>query len=60
MSEAEQAASSSTPGLAAGGDIAEKFRVANEKKAAGDEAFKKGDVGAGECALTAMSCDVGS
>ncbi|KAI0719342.1 TPR-like protein [Cerioporus squamosus] len=46
MSEAEQAGSSSTPGLAAGGDIAEKFKVANEKKAAGDEAFKKGDVGA--------------
>ena len=51
MSETEQAASSSTSGLAAGGDIGQKFQLANEKKAAGDEAFKKGDVNAGTSAI---------
>ncbi|KAI0787610.1 hypothetical protein C8Q74DRAFT_1252825 [Fomes fomentarius] len=43
MSEAEQA-TSPTPGLSAGGDVADKFNTAKEKKAAGDEAFKHNDI----------------
>ena len=31
-------------GLAAGGDVVEKFKVAETMKASGDEAFKKGNI----------------
>ena len=45
MSEAE---ASTTPGLSASGDVGDKFNVAKERKAAGDEAFKNNDLAAGE------------
>ena len=35
------------PKLAGGGDIGEKFNVAKEKKAQGDEAFKNSDLATG-------------
>ncbi len=56
MSEAEQP-TSPTPGLSAGGDVADKFNTAKEKKAAGDEAFKNNDIvtGAHTCLQLAIS-----
>ena len=43
-----EAEASQTPSkLAAGGDIADKFNIAKDKKAAGDEAFKKSDLPTG-------------
>lgn len=49
-------AASSTPGISAGGDIANKFNIAKERKAAGDEAFKNNDFMGGEyrCLLYAL------
>ena len=46
-----QIAGASASGLSAGGDVGDKFQVAKDKKAAGDEAFKAGDIQNGACPL---------
>lgn len=46
---AEQTEASSSSELSAKGDIAAKFKIAQEKKDDGDGAFKRGDTTGGEC-----------
>ena len=63
---AQAAVNAAAAALAAGGDVGDKFNVAKEKKAAGDEAFKNNDLATGAypcvwltaCRVSLMTCAI--